>query len=350
MINRPFNSDMLRLARDIRDMTQGNLAKRAGVSQAFISRMELTNDAAPEMVERVSAATEFPIEFFFQDERYSGLGLSTIFFRKKSTSLQKNVRRLQAEVNLRRIATKALLRDVHIQTKNEFRAYDIEETTASPEEIARMVRGNWSLPAGPIINLTDAIEGAGGIVFRFPFGTTDIDAISQWPDDGVPLFFVNSEAPADRIKFSLAHELGHMAMHRSASESMEDEANRFASEFLMPSSEIKQYLFGIKSLATLASMKPYWRVSIASLLRRAHSLECITPFQYKRFCVQYSQLGYRRGEPNPLPHDTPKFIEALIDVRHQRDGTIAELARQARMSEGDFRLRFVPSNNLRITG
>ena len=105
----------------------------------------------------------------------------------------------------------------------------MDEHAENAEAIAQMLRANWSLPAGTVRKLMRAIEEAGGIVVKLPFATRDIDAISQWPSDMPPLFLVNSVSPPDRLRFSLAHELGHMVMHRAATETMELEADRFAS-------------------------------------------------------------------------------------------------------------------------
>lgn len=44
-----------------------------------------------------------------------------------------------------------------------------------------------------------------------------------------PLFFVNVTIPADRVRFSLAHEIGHIVMHQLPTDDMEREADRFAS-------------------------------------------------------------------------------------------------------------------------
>jgi len=350
--DRRINGEMVRLARDVRDLTQEQLADLAGVAQTTISKVEVGGFAIANetTAQKIADATKFPIDFFFQEERYMGLGISTIFYRKKSTALQRHIRQLQAEVNLRRLTVKTLIRDVEVKTPNSIQFYPIE-SVANPSEIARMVRANWKLPAGPITNLTAAIEGAGGIVFRFPFGTADIDAISQWPDDCPPLFFVNSMAPADRIKFSLAHELGHMTMHNSASETMEDEADRFAQELLMPESEIRHQLAGVRDLKMLAMLKPFWRVSIGALLYRAKALECISEHRARQLWIRYTQLGFRKNEPNPLPHELPQLVSALVETHVQQNGAaIADLARVAKMGEADFRLRYLPPDRLRLAG
>lgn len=62
------------------------------------------------------------------------------------------------------------------------------------------------------------------------------------------MIFLNKQAPADPRRFTLTHELGHAVMRTTDSSDMEDEANRFAAEFLMPEAGIKPSTF-VGSLA-----------------------------------------------------------------------------------------------------
>ena len=44
------------------------------------------------------------------------------------------------------------------------------------------------------------------------FGSPRLDGLSQWIDDH-PIMLVNASPPTDRIRWTLAHELGHLVMH-----------------------------------------------------------------------------------------------------------------------------------------
>lgn len=83
-----------------------------------------------------------------------------------------------------------------------------------------------------------------------------------------PLIFINKNQPVDRYRFTLAHELGHLVMHRAPTPTMEDEANAFAAELLMPASDIYNDLRNI-SIEKAAALKPFWRTSMAALFYRA---------------------------------------------------------------------------------
>ena len=69
-----------------------------------------------------------------------------------------------------------------------------------------------------------------------------------------------------------------MVMHQMIPHpKMEDEADEFASEFLMPAADIASSLSRM-DLRRAAQLKPYWKVSMGALIKRAHSLGKIEEF------------------------------------------------------------------------
>jgi Zn-dependent peptidase ImmA (M78 family)/transcriptional regulator with XRE-family HTH domain len=344
-----LNPQMVRLARESRGITQLEWAEAAKVAQGTISKLELGDkDVASETTERLAEAVHYPPSFFFLDEQYAGLGISILFFRKKASALQRYLRRLQALVNIQRIHTKILLRDVTLTTRSEIQRIDITEFQGTPADIANMVRAAWSIPAGPIRSLISVIENAGGFVFKFPFGTTDVDAISQWPSDAPPLFFVNSQAPSDRTRFSLAHELGHVVMHDSPSETQEIEANQFAAEFLMPKADIRPHLLEM-NLQKSFSMKPHWRVSAGAIIKRAFDLGCMSSQRYTSLFKRYTQLGFRQNEPNPIANEYPQLVKSLVgEILNESGLLISDAAKMLHLYEDEFRQRYLDSADLRL--
>jgi Zn-dependent peptidase ImmA (M78 family) len=103
-------------------------------------------------------------------------------------------------------------------------------------------------------------------------------------------------------------------------ETIEDEANRFAAEFLMPAAEIGPSLSGL-TLERAAGLKAQWRVSMQAIIRRAIVLHEITPAQYTSLCKQINMWGYRVVEPMPVAAEHATLIRAAVDVHikdHQR--------------------------------
>ena len=257
-MNEPkFNPEMIVLAREARGLTQQQLAEALAVTQATQSKLESGNLAIGEdYIDRLSKVVAYPPEFFYQADVVRWTGSGCMYNRKRQSVTVTDYRRLLARVNVLRLNLNRLLHSVEIQTENKFFRVDIAEESATPEEIAALVRNRWNLPPGPIENLTTAIEASGGIVVLADFGSVKLDAFSQWPPGMPPLFFVNRAAPPDRCRYTLAHEIGHIVMHYIPTTDMEREADRFAAEFLMPKKEIIGE-FGRFNLERAAAMKQY---------------------------------------------------------------------------------------------
>jgi Zn-dependent peptidase ImmA (M78 family) len=95
------------------------------------------------------------------------------------------------------------------------------------------------------------------------------------------------------MRFTLAHELGHLVMHRFPTENMETEANEFASTLLMPSADMRSAFLGRRvTLELLAALKPEWKVAMQALLMRATSLKCVSPNQARYLWQQISARGF----------------------------------------------------------
>src|SRR5262249_34533134 len=148
------------------------------------------------------------------------------------------------------------------------------------------------------------------------FPTRSMDATSLRLAEMPPLIFVNASLPADRWRFTLTHELAHLVCHQVPHESMEDEADEFAAEFLLPEVELRAQFARIGNirLQDLANLKPYWKTSIAALLKRAGDLGYLNDNQKRYLWSSMSKAGWRTQEPGPLPKETPTIHRKLLEV------------------------------------
>lgn len=313
-MNKSIKPDMITIARESRGYSQGQLAKKMDVTQGKISKMESgLIGVSDEMLKAFSKHLNYPEDFFMLSEQVYGTGYSLMFHRKRKSLSQKVIASIHAQMNIHRIIVSKLLNSIDIEVK--FKPLDIDEYDENVEEIANAIRAAWLLPRGPVKNLTETIEQAGGIIIKCDFGTPKVDAISQWIPGLPPLFFVNINVPGDRLRFSLAHELGHVVMHRIPRPEMEEEADRFAAQLLMPREEVNSSLSKI-SLAKLASLKLYWKVSMAALLKRASDLKKITERTARFLWMQMGKAGYRTHEPIEIsiPFEEPSSLNKIIQV------------------------------------
>lgn len=166
--------------------------------------------------------------------------------------------------------------------------------------------------------------------------------MSRWIPGTPPLFFINSNMPMDRVRFTLCHELGHLVMHQIPNSEMEKQADEFAAEFLMPASEIKKSLNNL-TLEKLSALKQYWKVSMASIIYRAKSLNKITLNQARYLYAQMARLGYKTKEPEWLepPKEQPNLFYDLIDVHFKElDYSEEELTKLLLINQFEFRDTF----------
>lgn len=341
-----INPEMLILARELRGMTQSELAEITSINQGIISRYEseMREISSKDLV-KIAAALDFPEAFFYRPGQRHGLGSSGLFHRKRQSVSNTVLKMLQAKINLVRLDFEHIfMNEIEFDKPVKFPQFDVKEI-GSIERIADLVRATWNLPMGPIQNLIESIEDAGGIVYMADFGTNKIDAIVQWVDPLPPVFLVNRQVPGDRLRFTLAHEIGHLVMHAILHDQIEEEADQFAAAFLMPASEIITD-FTVVNLARLAQLKPYWKVSIQALIRRAKDLNKITERQYRSLNAELSSLGHKVREPNPLPLEKSTLIKEVVDTYINELGySVGELARLLRIHEREVRSLYMQDDD-----
>ena len=308
------NHHMVTLARDARAVTQEELAFRLRAGQGTLSKYETgVLDVPDDFVLPLARELRYPKEFFYQAGQ--PYGFPPFHYRKRKKLSAKALSRIVAEMNIRRMHIQKLARSCDIASNRFIPEIDMDEFQGRSrrrpdmEDIARSIREMWMLPRGPVPNMMELLEENGGIVVPCDFQTDLIDAMSQRIDGMPVLLFVNINSPADRVRYTLAHELGHMLLHTLSvkdDDEMEDEADHFAGAFLLPADELKVQLRRF-DLRHLANMKGYWKVSMQAIAYRADRLRLITPYQNKMFWIEMRTFGYR-AEPNEPPKEHPSLL------------------------------------------
>ena len=113
-----------------------------------------------------------------------------------------------------------------------------------------------------------------------------------------------------------AHELAHLTMHRHSATQRRDieaEARSFASEFLMPEEGVRSNAprRASTSFNDLVRLKPAWKVSVAALAYRLHSLQLVSDWQYRQLCIQISRYG-RTKEPEGIGRETSSVFSQVF--------------------------------------
>ncbi|MEU8631130.1 ImmA/IrrE family metallo-endopeptidase [Amycolatopsis sp. NPDC048633] len=335
---------MLTAARDAQGLTQKQLGDACGVPQSSLSKAEIgTRPLTDEELSKVAPHLRVTVELLSWPDDVYGFGSASFFHRKQQSLPQKTLKRIQARVNLLRMRIQRLTNGLEVDSPLHIPHLDPDEV-GGPAEAARRLRATWRLPMGPLGNLVNAVELAGGVVVRRDFGTHRINAISVWHPDSFPLFVLNSTLTPERQRFVLAHELGHIVMHEGEPprDDAEREADSFAEELLMPASEIQRDLQNL-DLKRAAALKPYWRVPMQSVILRAEHLGYITTSRCRSLHAYMNKLGYLPIEPMPLEREAPSVLRDMVQV-HLGDHaySVDELARGLGMPSEDLLDEFAP--------
>ena len=335
MQSQAFNPEMLILARESRGKTQADLATLLNTTQSRVSRLEDGLGDLPEELQiPLVSALGYPIQFYFQRAKVEA-PLPT-FFRRHLTLPKTVLKQCIARMNIMKMQIARLL-EASEPLECRIPHLDPDEVNGGAPEVARRIRQLWRIPDGPIRNLTQVVEEAGCIVIHFDFGTRKIDGCSDVVGT-TPVVFLNLHLLAARLRFTLAHELGHLIMHSFPSEEAEMQAHLFAAELLMPAEDIKALLLPV-NLERLARLKLQWRVAITALLKRAEDLRLISKRAARQWWVIMSKAGYRESEPydNDIPKETPSLLRELVDMHLQDLGfTAAQLASSLSLQEEEF--------------
>jgi Zn-dependent peptidase ImmA (M78 family) len=347
-MNHTANADMLILAREIRGLTQKQLSDATGIDQGRISRYEGGLKAIPEDELQILAETlSFPLPFFLSDGKRLGVEAGELFHRKRQTVSMSEQKRIDGLINLYRLGMETLLNAVEFEAPYSIPQYKLNKSNGNAEQIAGMVRAAWKMPSGPITNLIARLEAASCMVFRVDFGTDKIDEAVQWIKPLPPIILVNSRSPGDRLRFSLAHALGHLVMHYNDVPyiEMEAEADQFASAFLMPAEDIRMELPPV-TIDHMLQLKPSWKVSMQALIRRARDIGEINERRYTSLFEMLSRAGYRKKEPQPIQAENPEQVKNLLALYKTELGySDAELASLVNLQPNDFRAWYYPESN-----
>lgn len=317
-----INTNMIILAREARGLSQNELADMIKMSATNLSKIERGDiGISQETLEAISETTSFPKHFFTQPGKIVSENLS---YRKRKVVAQKLITPINAQANITKKHVEFLA--IALGIEGHCLPNLAVPEKQPPVEIARKVRQEWNLPAGPIENLTKVLEGRGIAIMNFDFGTERIDSRSILTEGRCPIICLNKALLGDRQRFTLAYELAQLIMHTFSDVSLErdisHEANAFAAEFLMPEEDVQEDFTNGITVPLLAELKKKWKVSMIALLYRADDLGLITPNQKRYLLQQLNQLKIRRREPVELdvPIEQPELIRKWIADYRKKNG------------------------------
>ncbi|MBN9389569.1 MAG: ImmA/IrrE family metallo-endopeptidase [Chloroflexi bacterium] len=324
-----INPSRIKQARVLGRLTQAQLAESVGLQQSMIAHIEGGRyEPSEETLHAIAKVLNFPVSFFHR------LGppnfpSGSLLFRAHATQAAADKDHAYEFGRLEYESVLLLAKKVRVKP-----AYKLPQLTGeylegevSVREAAEQTRSALGLSLDqPIRSLVRLIEQSGVVILALPTGSSKCDAFSQWASidenkntSSTKRAFIAlaSEVPGDRLRFTLAHEIGHLVLHQSVpigSTKIEDEAHKFAAEFLMPAEVMRQQITTPIKLKDLLILKSIWGVSVAALIHRAHDLGIINDRQNSYLNAQLNIEGWKKNEPNPIPVEKPRAIRQMAEA------------------------------------
>lgn len=325
---RAFNGERLKEARYFNSLSITELAKKLEVSKQMVSKYE--NDKSipsAEILFKIIGLLGFPSEFYFQQDKFKETSMGT-FYRSRLTSTQKQ--KTPSESIKRAVALYRDYLEQYIDFPELLRPsipdFDLLIEERKYEKLSQKLRDYWDLGQEPIRDMMRLLEEKGFVNAFLPKEMSKVDAFGSHEFINSKDYYVilsRDDYSFYRQQFSLAHELGHWFIHTDninpqeldavEYREKENEANNFASSFLLPKDA---FLYDLKSAKTvnltlLASLKGKWNVAIGAMLMRAYKLNAITDEQYLKMQKQISYQGWRKVEPM----DTEKMVTSPVALK-----------------------------------
>ncbi|HWA76569.1 MAG TPA: XRE family transcriptional regulator [Polyangiaceae bacterium] len=308
----------LRQARNWRFLSQRELADKSAVSTTTIRTFEAKGECS---------VTRLTVEALAE-----ALRVSTTFLLKPpsgappASAIHMRSRRRVQKAYLEHLRSRAGVFSRVVHAVGDHFDFPLEDfpvlhadTRSAIELAAAECRRRWGIHHdAPIAGMVRELESAGAVVGRFDDDDASVDAMS-WVDGRPFIFYRRVRGAVCRMRFSLAHECGHIIIHRgkqTGDPETEQQADWFASAFLLPSTAFwREFPRPSPRLdwSALIAMKKRWGVSVQALVRRAFDLGIIGPSNYRWANIRISQLGWRTCEPGePSLDEVPEMLPRTL--------------------------------------
>lgn len=342
-----FVRQRLETLRNFYDLTQSELAERAAISHGLVSLFESGARVPTVDVLRALAEALHVTPEFFQEPIKEVWAEAECSFRHRRTTQIKVKRRARAHGTL-----VGLVID-HLSTLVRFPAYNVPEIAATSDDeveaAADSCRRHWQLGSDtPILDIGRVLERAGVVIVQHLEHSDKIDAFSR-PGRPSVVVLNTAKTSTSRWIYDLAHELGHLVLHRgreTGDEATELQADRFAAAFLLPTRAFAREFRtaqGGQFWENVFALKRRWRVSAQAIVRRAYQLGLIAAIPYRRACKYISAKGWRSGpEPSEPEFKGPEVLSIALSSIETSLGITARHVCEA--------LHMLPETFVRVTG
>lgn len=313
-----------------RSLTKGQLASLVGVAASTVTKW-CKGDQAPEAdtFERLASVLNVQPDWL---TRPVLARVSSPLYRSNASALKAARAKLEARTEWAQEISVVLSEYVDFPQLNlPKRSFQDPEqiSDADIEAAAEECRSLWQLGRGPIQNLALAAEGAGILIVREETDISAIEGLSSWSKLlERPIVFLSADkANGFRSRFDLAHEIGHLVLHkhipradeRDRYNQMEKQAHQFAGALLLPAETFASEIRIPANLDNLLILKQRWGASVAAMMMRLHALGLLSDGEklslFKRRSARWgskAEPGDEKWEPE-MPRLLRRTVELLVN-------------------------------------
>ncbi|SIT72123.1 ImmA/IrrE family metallo-endopeptidase [Microbacterium sp. RU33B] len=331
-------------ARTMENRTSGSVAEAIGRSASWYSRIEDSEEGVSvdrDTLRLLSETLRFD-EAHFETRAGVEVDRAALCFRAKKSMTKAQVEQVAGWARM----SGELIVDLVERTTTVI-PLSLPDVTdnPSPELAARRFRELRGLkPHEPIGEMARELEKSGIYIVSAEFANDDDpkhDAVSTWVgrrhDHKYALVMLRPIDSWERTRMSLAHEAGHLVLHRQQQPAdREDQAFDFASELLMPQDAMRLEWPARTTLETLLPLKFKWGVSLAALIMRGHKLGLISDLHRRSLFKQLSSrrsygtnVSWRTREPGAAdrPVEKPILLARMLELAFRDNIDMTTLSR-----------------------
>ena len=304
-----INPAIIKWARERSGYTLKEVADSLNKDAETISDWE-SGTSAPTyaQLEKLADKCKRPIALFFfpevpeEPDLVNQLALRSSEIEKLSPNIRLLLRHAAArQVSLMELnmgvnpAETKIFRDLHAQLDDALA--ELTRRTRDYLDISVETQASWSNPKEAFEIWRDRIEEKGIFVFKDAFQDDFVDGFSLVHDE-FPVIYLNNSRPHTRQIFSLFHELAHLLLRRNGitrgvkieGEKIERFCNRFAAEFLVPSSDLETRLnFPDYDDTAIGKLASHYKVSRPVILLKLIDRRILKPVDYEQKTKKWNE-------------------------------------------------------------
>lgn len=318
-----FHHARLRLALEYLGWTAKDYSARAGIGATTVYR--ILNGKAPFTEQRAEEArfvTGFPLTFFILTDKEPPA--SALTFRAKRDLSTKIKGKVTGEFAMLAATVEKLRGMTGFSPHAEWITAIAPSSRPSSADIERIAvdarRALGVKDNAPVNDVMRAFERGG--IPSVPLTSGNLSMTHEGvtcpaePFCAPVIGYFHNDVSGDRLRYTIAHEGGHLVLQHFRMEDderlMEREAHQFAGAFLLPERLARAALTPRMDLRDFIEVKAAYGVSIAALIMRATQLGIIDNDRKRSLMMQLSARGWRRREPVHVERETPLLFRQML--------------------------------------